>query len=257
MSLSTVTISIENLKIVYMRKTRRTRSLKGLILSAINRETGRLEIKTALDISQLEIRSGELVGIIGRNGSGKSTLIKAIARVIPPSEGRIKVFGHVEPMIELGIGFNGELTGRENILLNAAIHGRNGRLEPDQTNAIIEWSGLKESIDFPVRTYSTGMIARLAFAVATDITPDIVLIDEMLSVGDLDFAGKSSARIEEIIERGRTVVLVSHNLELVRKLSTRCIWLENGKIRMDGKTEEVLAGYLSSDSPETNPSSSN
>lgn len=242
-AMSTV-VSLDNVSIEYRRATTKTRSIKQATVDILK---GKRKFQTfrALDGVSFEINSGEILAIIGRNGSGKSTLLKVISRVIPPTGGRIIVRGHVEPMIELGVGFNPELSGRENIMLNAAIHGRNPKLVKERIEDLINWAGLQDVVDLPLRTYSSGMVARLGFAVATDINPDIVLVDEVLAVGDIDFMEKSRARMQKIMGEGSTVVLVSHDLETVRSLATRAIWMEHGKIRFQGNPAEVIDAYIS------------
>ena len=242
-AMSTV-VSLDNVSIEYRRATTKTRSIKQATVDILK---GKRKFQTfrALDGVSFEINSGEILAIIGRNGSGKSTLLKVISRVIPPTGGRIIVRGHVEPMIELGVGFNPELSGRENIMLNAAIHGRNPKLVKERIEDLINWAGLQDVVDLPLRTYSSGMVARLGFAVATDINPDIVLVDEVLAVGDIDFMEKSRARMQKIMGEGSTVVLVSHDLETVRSLATRAIWMEHGKIRFEGRPGDVIDAYIS------------
>jgi len=240
--MSTV-VSIDNHKDRASYKT-----IKDDFTSLIKRPFGGLESHEekfwALKDVSFEVAQGEIFGVIGRNGSGKSTLLKVISRVIPPTRGRIIVRGHVEPMIELGVGFNPELSGRENIMLNAAIHGRNPKVVKERVEDLIKWAGLEEVIDLPLRTYSSGMVARLGFSVATDINPDIVLVDEVLAVGDIDFMEKSRARMEKIMSEGYTVVLVSHDLETVRSLATRAIWIEHGKIKAQGDPSAVIDSYV-------------
>lgn len=242
--MSTV-VSLENVVVEYRRATTKSRSIKQATVEMLK---GKRKYQTfrALDGVSFEINSGEILAIIGRNGSGKSTLLKVISRVIPPTNGRIIVKGHVEPMIELGVGFNPELSGRENIMLNTAIHGRDPKIVKERIDDLISWAGLEEVVDLPLRTYSSGMVARLGFSVATDIKPDIVLVDEVLAVGDIDFMEKSRARMEKIMGEGSTVVLVSHDLETIRTLATRAIWMEHGKIRAEGKPEEVINKYVTS-----------
>ncbi len=241
--MSTV-VSVNNVSVEYRRATTKSRSLKQASVDILK---GKRKFQTfrALDGVSFEINSGEILAIIGRNGSGKSTLLKVISRVIPPTNGRIIVKGHVEPMIELGVGFNPELSGRENIMLNAAIHGRDVKIVKERMDDLISWAGLQEVVDLPLRTYSSGMVARLGFAVATDINPDIVLVDEALAVGDIDFMEKSRARMEKIMGEGSTVVLVSHDLETIRTLATRAIWMEHGKVRAQGETNQVVDAYIS------------
>lgn len=239
----TQVVSLQDVSVEYRRATTKSRSVKQATVEILK---GKRKYQTfrALDKISFEINSGEILAIIGRNGSGKSTLLKVISRVIPPTNGRIVVRGHVEPMIELGVGFNPELSGRENIMLNAAIHGRNPKVVKERIEGLIDWAGLQDVVDLPLRTYSSGMVARLGFAVATDISPDIVLVDEVLAVGDIDFMEKSRARMEKIMGEGSTVVLVSHDLEIVRTLATRAIWMEHGKIRAEGQPSEVIDSYI-------------
>lgn len=241
----TTVVSLQNVSVEYRRATTKTRSIKHATVEMLK---GKRKFQTfrALDGVTFEIKSGEILAIIGRNGSGKSTLLKVISRVIPPTDGRIIVKGHVEPMIELGVGFNPELSGRENIMLNAAIHGRDPKIVKERIDVLVDWAGLKDVVDLPLRTYSSGMVARLGFAVATDINPDIVLVDEVLAVGDIDFIEKSRVRMEKIMGEGSTVVLVSHDLETVRTLATRAIWMEHGKIREVGNPAQVIDAYINS-----------
>lgn len=236
-------VTLENVSVEYRRATTKSRSIKEASVDILKGKR-KYQVFKALDGISFQINSGEILAIIGRNGSGKSTLLKVISRVIPPTNGRIVVKGHVEPMIELGVGFNPELSGRENIFLNAAIHGRDPKLVRERIEDLISWAGLQDVVDLPLRTYSSGMVARLGFSVATDINPDIVLVDEVLAVGDIDFMEKSRARMEKIMGEGSTVVLVSHDLETVRSLATRAIWMENGKIRDEGATSKVIDSYI-------------
>ena len=191
------------------------------------------------------IARGETVSVIGRNGAGKSTLLKVVARVLPPTTGRVVVRGHVAPMIELGAGFNPELTGAENIVLYGTLLGRTPKEMKSRIEAIADWAGLMEHLDIPIRAYSSGMTARLAFATATDTTPDLLLIDEILSVGDEDFREKSAARTQQLMNGGCAVLLVSHDLEAVTKMSTRVIYLDQGYQKISGEPKDVIDAYLS------------
>ncbi len=190
---------------------------------------------------------GETVGIIGKNGAGKSTLLKLLAKVVPPTTGVLKINGTVAPMIELGAGFNPELTGRENIIFYSALLGRDVKKVKQRVKVIADWAGVADHLDYQLRTFSSGMIARLAFATATDEVPDLLLIDEVLSVGDGEFAQKSKARMRQIIKSGTTVVLVSHDLATVAELADRVIWLKKGEVAMVGKPSEVIAAYQKSE----------
>ena len=241
----TTVVSLTDVSIEYRRANTKSRSIKHATVEILKGKRKYQQFK-ALNGVNLEINSGEILAIVGRNGSGKSTLLKVISRVIPPTSGRIIVKGHVEPMIELGVGFNPELSGRENIMLNAAIHGRDPKVVKERIDELVKWASLEEVIDLPLRTYSSGMVARLGFSVATDINPDIVLVDEVLAVGDIEFMEKSRTRMEKIMSEGSTVVLVSHDLETVRSLATRAIWMEHGEIRAEGSPSEIVDLYISS-----------
>jgi ABC-2 type transport system ATP-binding protein/lipopolysaccharide transport system ATP-binding protein len=212
---------------------------------AIRSLLGRLDFREvwALRDVSFEVGRGEVVGIIGRNGSGKSTLLRVIARVLRPTSGRIWVKGRVAPLLELGGGFHPELTGRENIFLNGCLLGRTRQEVAERFDEIVDFAELREFIDAPLRTYSTGMVARLGFAVATAWEPEILLVDEVLAVGDQDFQKKCQARMETFRACGTTILLVSHNLEMVRKMCQRAIWLEHGRIQAIGSPDEVISRY--------------
>jgi len=198
---------------------------------------------TALNEVDLVVASGERVGVIGRNGAGKSTLFRVISRVLPPSAGRVFVAGRIAPILELGLGFHGELTGRENVMLQGALLGFARSETRRRLDRIVEWAELQDFIDAPVRTFSTGMAARLAFAVATDVDPDILLVDEALAVGDEKFQRKCKERMEALRDRGKTFMLVSHSAEQIRTNCDRAIWLHHGKVVRDGNAGEVSAAY--------------
>jgi len=191
-----------------------------------------------------QIAKGECVGFIGRNGVGKSTLLGLIAGVLKPDSGKIVVKGRVSPLLELGAGFHPDLTGRENILLNGVLLGMTKAEVKAKLDLIVEFSGLKDFIDQPIRTYSSGMVARLAFSVIAHLDPEILLIDEILAVGDVEFQKKSFRKILEFKEKGTTIVLVSHSLDSIVKVCDRAIWLENGGIKMDGEAKEVVSVYF-------------
>lgn len=191
-----------------------------------------------------QIAKGECVGFIGRNGVGKSTLLGLIAGVLKPDSGKIIVKGRVSPLLELGAGFHPDLTGRENILLNGVLLGMTKAEVKAKLDLIVEFSGLKDFIDQPIRTYSSGMVARLAFSVIAHLDPEILLIDEILAVGDVEFQKKSFRKILEFKEKGTTIVLVSHSLDSIVKVCDRAIWLENGGIKMDGEAKEVVSVYF-------------
>ena len=200
----------------------------------------------ALDGVSFEVDRGEIFGVVGPNGAGKSTLMKVIARVLPPTTGRVIVRGQVAPMIELGSGMNPELTARENIILYGSMLGRDPTYMRERVEAIVEWAGVEDFVDVPTRSYSSGMMGRLAFSVATDIEPEVLVVDEVLAVGDKAFREKSRARMNQLIDGGSAVVVVSHAIEMLRKMATRAMWLERGRIKMIGPAEDVLSGYQSS-----------
>ena len=203
----------------------------------------------ALSHVSLRVRKGESYGVIGRNGAGKTTLMKVIAQVLRPTEGTVTIRGQVAPLLELGAGFDHELSGRENLFLNGALLGRTRRDIQRRFDAIVEFAELAHFIDSPLRSYSTGMVARLGFAIATDVEPDILLVDEALSVGDLDFQRKCIARIEELLSRGATLVLVSHSPDAVLRLCQRVVWLEQGRVVANGPASEVVEAFVSTPSP--------
>jgi len=194
----------------------------------------------------LSVGRGEALGIIGRNGAGKSTLLKVVSRVLAPSGGRVAVTGRVAPILELGTGFDFELTGRENVFLNGLLLGHPKREIEERYEGIVEFSGLGDFIRSPVRNYSSGMLARLAFSVLTAWTPDVLVLDEFLAVGDVHFLRKCEDRLEQFKASGTTVLLVSHSPESILENTQRCIWLDEGRVRLDGPTAEVLAAYTAS-----------
>lgn len=212
---------------------------------AIRKLQGRIEHGelVALRDATLSIAPGERVGVVGPNGAGKSTLFRVIARVRRPTRGRVVVRGRVAPLLELGLGFHGELTGRKNVVLHGAVMGHSRRDMERRMDAIAEFAELEAFLDAPLRTYSTGMAARLAFAVATDVDPDILLVDEALAVGDERFQAKCHARMAGFHERGKTFLLVSHSLPEIVANCSRAIWISGGRVVQDGPAAEVCAAY--------------
>jgi ABC-2 type transport system ATP-binding protein len=236
------TIEINNISFTYRVLKNRSGTLKELFKDFISRKV-RVENYQALKDVSFTVESGQVIAIIGKNGAGKSTLLKILARVLPPTSGTAKISGSIAPMIELGAGFHPEMSGAENVLLYSTLMGRDVNKTKTRTQTIGEWAGVTDHMDFPLRTFSSGMVARLAFATATDESTDVLLIDEVLSVGDADFQKKSSARMSELINKGAAVVLVSHDMNAVRKLAQKAIWLENGLVKMSGPAEQVVAAY--------------
>src|SRR5438045_2373641 len=213
------------------------------IFAKIYRHKSKFHDFEALKNVSFQVHPGEMVGIIGRNGSGKSTLLKLIAGVYVPSSGRIQVRGSIAPLIELGAGFHHELTGRENILLNGLLLGLSKRDMKEREERIIEFAELGEFIDSPVKQYSSGMYMRLAFSVATEVDPDILIIDEILGVGDAGFREKCYERILLFRKRRKTIFFVSHDSSTVRQYCDRVLLLHNGELIADGQPEEVLSRY--------------
>jgi lipopolysaccharide transport system ATP-binding protein len=201
------------------------------------------ELWALRDVS-LQIQRGEAVALIGPNGAGKSTLLKLLSRITLPTEGRIVLRGRVATLLEVGTGFHPELSGRENIFVNGAILGMRRREIETKFDEIVEFSGIERFIDTPVKRYSTGMYVRLAFAIAAHLEPEILLVDEVLAVGDADFQRKCLGKMQEVSEHGRTVVFVSHNLAAVQRLCSRAYWIGNGHIAGEGPTAEVVAAYM-------------
>src|ERR1044071_8373052 len=197
------------------------------------------------DVS-FDVPEGEVVGIIGRNGAGKSTLLKIMSKITYPTEGNIKVRGRVASLLEVGTGFHEELTGRENVYLNGSILGMKKQEVDRHFDAIVDFSGVEQFIDTPIKRYSSGMRLRLGFAVAAHLDPDVLLVDEVLAVGDAGFQKKCINAMEGLRGSGRTVFFVSHNLAAVENLCSRGIWIDSGKLRMDGPTKDVIAAYMGS-----------
>jgi ABC-2 type transport system ATP-binding protein/lipopolysaccharide transport system ATP-binding protein len=235
-------IRLEGVSVRYRVPRERIPSFKEYAIRWLRREIVYHDFWALKDIS-LEVQRGEVFGIIGPNGAGKSTLLKVIARVLRPTTGRVRVRGRIAPLLELGAGFDTELTGRENILLNSAILGFARADVEARFDRIVEFAGLWEFIDLPLRTYSSGMVARLGFAVATDVQPEILIVDEVLAVGDAEFQVKSFERIQQFRADGATILMVSHNLATVARMCTRAVWLNHGQVQAFGPAEETIRKY--------------
>lgn len=193
----------------------------------------------ALKDINFEIKKGEVIGFVGRNGAGKSTLLKVVAGVMKPTKGTVEKYGNICPMIELGAGFDMDLTARENIYLNGAILGYQKDFIDQKFEEIVEFSELRDFLDVPVRNFSSGMVTRLAFSIATVVDPEILIVDEILSVGDIAFQQKSESKMRAMIKGGTTVLFVSHDIKQIRELCNRVVWLDNGQIKMIGDTQKV------------------
>lgn len=197
----------------------------------------------ALNNVSLNIYPGEAFGLVGANGAGKSTLLKLVARVLVPTRGRVRVVGRVAPLLEFGAAFHPDLTGRENIFLNGALLGFTRSEMAEKFNRIVDFAELWDFIDAPLRTYSSGMLARLGFTIATDVQPDILIVDEILSVGDEAFQRKSFQRMREFLERGATMLLVSHSMDMVRQICNRAMWIDHGELKAIGEVDAVVHEY--------------
>jgi ABC-type polysaccharide/polyol phosphate transport system ATPase subunit len=236
-------IALEDVGLCYRLAKQRIASFKEYAVHWMRGALVHEELWALSDVT-LAIGRGESVGIIGHNGAGKSTLLKVISRVLEPTRGRVRVRGSVAPVLELGTGFDPELTGLENIYLNALLFGRR-RVEIDrQVDAIVEASGLGDFVRAPIRNYSSGMRARLGFAVATAWVPDILILDEVLAVGDATFRQYCLERMQQFREAGTTLLFVSHDPEAVLRSCARCVWLDHGRLREDGPAGDVLEHYL-------------
>lgn len=241
------------LELIDVRKTFRlshqgASSLKTALLWWKRRRIESLEVLHGLSFT---VPKGQCVAMVGRNGAGKSTTLSLISRIYKPTSGEIKVHGRIAPLLELGAGFHPDLTGRENILFNAMILGLTRKEARERTDQIIQFAELRSHMDAPVRTYSSGMMARLGFAVAAHVDADILIVDEVLAVGDHSFEQKCYAYIESFRAQGGTILFVSHNMDSIRRVADRCLWLDGGRVREDGEPDHVISGYLAAAADQT------
>lgn len=235
-------IKAEHVSLCYRMTYDRVKSIKEYVVQLLKGKIQYEEFWALKDVS-FEVKKGEVLGIIGHNGAGKSTLLKVISGILKPTEGSIAVNGVVAPMLELGSGFDFDLTGRENVFLNGAILGYPEQFLKEKYEEIVEFSELGQFIDVPLRNYSSGMVARLAFSIATVVQPDVLIVDEVLSVGDAAFQEKSKARMLELMGGGTTVLFVSHSLEQIREMCDRVLWLEHGGTKMLDEAQSVCDAY--------------
>lgn len=238
----TPAIDVDSASLAFQLTRDRAGTLKEFAIQTVKRKVRKEQLWAVRDVS-FTVAPGEVLGVIGPNGAGKSTLMKMVARVLPPTEGRVVVRGVVAPMIELGAGFNPEMTAYENIILYGTLLGRTPGQMQERVAAICDWADLNDFIDVPTRSYSSGMLARLGFSVATDIHPEVLVVDEVLSVGDASFQDKSKQRMLELINDGAAVLFVSHDLETVKELSDRVLWLDHGTVQGLGGPLEVVPAY--------------
>lgn len=236
-------IEIKNVDMIFNIASVQLNNLKEYFISLVRRQLFYKEF-LALSGIDISIYPGEVYGIVGVNGSGKSTLLKIIAGVLEPSKGTCTVKGTIAPLIELGAGFDIDLTARENIYLNGSLLGYSKKFIDESFESIVDFAEVHDFIDMPLKNYSSGMVARIAFAIATVTTPDILIVDEALAVGDFLFQEKCELRIKELVEQHETTLLfVSHSILQVERICKKCVWLDKGKIRMTGDTEEVCEAY--------------
>lgn len=236
-------VEVKDVTMIFNMASETLGSLKEYFISLARHKLFFEEFRALKNIS-FDVHRGEVVGLVGTNGSGKSTMLKIIAGVLEPSEGEVKVHGNIAPLIELGAGFDPELSARENIYLNGALLGYTKEFIDANFDGIIEFAELKDFVDMPLKNFSSGMVARIAFAIATITEPDILIVDETLSVGDVFFQQKCERRIQHFIESGDvTVLFVSHSMEQVERICQRAVWIEKGDLRMDGPVDEVCKAY--------------
>jgi ABC-type polysaccharide/polyol phosphate transport system ATPase subunit len=235
-------VQVDNLSITFRTTFERVPTFKNAIVRFGRGERALREIR-ALDDVSFKVQEGTSLGIIGNNGAGKSTLMRALAGILPPTSGRIEVHGKITPLLSLGVGFNVNLSGRENIILGGLASGLSRREVEARADVVTEFAGLEEFIDAPMRTYSSGMYSRLAFAVAVNMDPDILMIDEALSAGDATFKTKAAAKMDELRHSARAMFLVSHSLASIKQLCDEAIWLHKGKLMMRGAPDDVVEAY--------------
>ncbi len=240
--MSDVMIEVNDVTMRFHMNTDKILSLKEFVTRKLR---GKITYEdfTALENVSFQVRKGETLGLIGKNGAGKSTMLKVISGILKPTSGSVVTHGSVVPMLELGSGFDMDLTGRENIFLNGAILGYDEDFLKAKYDDIVAFSELGAFINAPIRNYSSGMLARLAFSVASLVEPEILIVDEILSVGDIGFQEKSRARMMELMGGGTTVLFVSHTLKQIKEMCDRVVWLEHGRVKMIGPADEVCAAY--------------
>ena len=236
-------VEVKDVTMIFNMASESLGSLKEYFISLARHQLFFEEFRALKNVS-FEVHRGEVVGLVGTNGSGKSTMLKIIAGVLEPSEGKVEVHGNIAPLIELGAGFDPELSARENIYLNGSLLGYTKEFIDASFDEIIQFAELPDFVDMPLKNFSSGMIARIAFAIATITEPDILIVDETLSVGDVFFQQKCEERIQHFIESGDvTVLFVSHSMDQVERICQRAVWIEKGELRMDGPVDEVCKAY--------------
>lgn len=242
MKKESIVIDLSDVSMTYRLYQEKVDSIKEYFVKMVKQELQFKEHKALSKIS-FQVEKGEIMGVVGLNGAGKSTLLKVVAGILKPSTGSVDVKGSMAPLIELGAGFDENLTGRENIFLYGSLLGYSNKFMRTKEQSIIQFTELKEFIDVPLKNYSSGMKARLGFSIATCVDPDVLIVDEVLSVGDYKFQQKCQQRMQQLIVGGTTVLFVSHSLKEVENLCTRTIWLEKGQLKMIGKTLDVIKEF--------------
>ena len=237
-----IAVSVKNVTMKFNMSKEKVDNIKEYIVKLLKRQLMYTEF-TALDDISFDVKKGEVFGIVGLNGSGKSTTLKIVSGIHKPTKGSVQVFGTISPLIELGAGFDHDLTARENIFLNGYVLGYSKDYIKEKFDSIVEFSELEEFLDVPIKNFSSGMIARLGFAIATVVRPDILIVDEILSVGDYKFQEKCEKRIADMMAGGTTVIIVSHSIEQIQRLCDRVLWLEKGKMKELGEAEYVCGKY--------------
>ncbi|MDO4743338.1 MAG: ABC transporter ATP-binding protein [bacterium] len=240
-----IAVQVKNVEMHFNMSKYKIDSIKEYVIKFFKRELN-YEDFIALNNVSFNIEKGDVFGIVGLNGSGKSTLLKIISGILKPTKGSAVCYGSIAPLIELGAGFDMDLTARENIYLNGSVLGFSRKMMNEKFNEIVEFSEMQEFLDVPMKNYSSGMVARVAFAIATITQPEILIVDEILSVGDFRFQEKCEEKIARLMSGGTTVIIVSHSLDQIERLCNKVMWLEKGKIKMIGSTEEVCNIYKQS-----------
>lgn len=235
-------VKVENVSIDYKMMKDKVKSVKEYVVQLLQGKIKYEQFRALNDVS-FEVKKGEVMGIIGRNGAGKSTLLKVISGILKPTSGIVSLGGSVVPMLELGSGFDFDLSGRENVFLNGAVLGYSERFLNDKFDEILEFSELNDFIDIPIRNYSSGMVMRLAFSIASLVNPEILIVDEILAVGDSAFQEKSKAKMLELMSGGTTVLFTSHSINQIKEMCDRVVWLEHGNVMDVGEPDEVCGKY--------------
>lgn len=235
-------IELHDIVMEFRKASQRVDSLKEFVIKKIKRQIGYDDF-VALDHVSFDVAKGEVVGLIGLNGSGKSTTLKIISGILKPTSGTAVTNGRISPLIELGAGFDNDLTARENVFLNGAVLGNSKKEMLEKMDEIIDFAELQDFMETPIKNFSSGMVARLGFSIATTIQPEILIVDEILGVGDFLFQQKCEKRINNMMSGGTTVVVVSHSIDQIERLCDRVVWLDHGKVRMIGDTPTVCAEY--------------